>query len=262
MEIDLSENRKSFFGVTMTDFNPVDEIGSVMCCQDGDTFIAVSLTGLNQAIPQGSPFFASGDSLNEENSRWMVNLEQPGHRWLVFDRKYMDGHYVLKVNDGVRTEFSDNKPINDEMIPSSLSYKKFRKNMINFRIISSEIQREDLKEVQPNKPPKYIVGKAYHFYFRKQIVSFLTSLWYSRIVIQQKLNPKQTTKAQKTTTKRKNNVGSKRDVDSDKKANGAHNKTTDVSMKTVETAEKQKAIAEEFFNVSSDDEEVSSYNAY
>ena len=61
MEFSLIKGQKSFFGVTMTDFEPVDQIGSVMCCQDRDIYISITITGLDQAIPSGTPFFASGD---------------------------------------------------------------------------------------------------------------------------------------------------------------------------------------------------------
>ena len=171
MEIVTINGQKSFFGVTMTDFNPVDKVGSIMCCQDADTFLAISLSGLETTIPSGSPFFATGDSHDESDGNFIVNLDQPGHRWLVFDKKYLDRNYLLKIDNAVDRKLSDDGPIDQKIVPTSLSYKNFRKNMIGFRIISTELKGEDMTKYNINLAPKYIKGKAYHYYFRQQLVS-------------------------------------------------------------------------------------------
>ena len=90
---------------------------------------------------------------------------------IVFDKKYMDGNYELKIDNAVTTELSDGKPVEDGMIPPTLNFKKLRKNMINFRIIKTELQREDLKNLQANGPPKYIDGTAYRALFRILMVN-------------------------------------------------------------------------------------------
>ena len=171
MEFALKNDKKSFFGVTMTDFDPVDQVGSIMCCQDRDTFITITLTGFDKPVPSGSPFFASGDPQDDSNGVWLVQLEKAQHRWIVFDKKYMDGNYELKIDNAVATELSDGKPVEDGMIPPTLNFKKLRKNMINFRIIKTELQREDLKNLQANGPPKYIDGTAYRALFRILMVN-------------------------------------------------------------------------------------------
>jgi len=174
MEFALINDKKSFFGVTMTDFDPVDKVGSVMCCQDRDTFITITLTGFDKAIPSGSPFFACGEPQDDSYGIWLVQLEQPEHRWIVFDKKYMDRNYELKIDNAVAAESSDGKPLEDGMIPTTLDFKKLRKNMINFRIIKTELQREDLKRLQANGPPKYITGMAYNALYR--ILMVISSL--------------------------------------------------------------------------------------
>ena len=166
MEFALNNDKKSFFGVTMTDFDPVDQVGSIMCCQDRDTFITITLTGFDKPVPSGSPFFACGDPQDDSNGVWLVQLEKTEHRWIVFDKKYMDGNYELKIDDAVAAEFSDGKPLEDGLISPSLDFKKLRKHMINFRIIKTELQREDVKNLQANGPPKYIDGTAYRALFR------------------------------------------------------------------------------------------------
>ena len=171
MEFALNNDKKSFFGVTMTDFDPVDQVGSIMCCQDRDTFITITLTGFDKPVPSGSPFFACGDPQDDSNGVWLVQLEKTEHRWIVFDKKYMDGNYELKIDDAVAAEFSDGKPLEDGLISPSLDFKKLRKHMINFRIIKTELQREDVKNLQANGPPKYIDGTAYRALFRILMVN-------------------------------------------------------------------------------------------
>ena len=172
MEIALKESKQCFFGVTMTDFIPRDRIGSVMCCQDGDTFIAINLNGLDKPIPSGFPFYAVGERPDDTRCNWNVDLNREGHRWLTFDKKYLDKNYKLNIDKAVDANLSDGKPTDSETIPSALSYKKLRKNMIGFRIISTELKREDLGKFHLIGAPKYISGKAYHYYFRQQMVSF------------------------------------------------------------------------------------------
>lgn len=155
----------------MTDFDPVDQVGSIMCCQDRDTFITITLTGFDKPVPSGSPFFACGDPQDDSNGVWLVQLEKTEHRWIVFDKKYMDGNYELKIDDAVAAEFSDGKPLEDGLISPSLDFKKLRKHMINFRIIKTELQREDVKNLQANGPPKYIDGTAYRALFRILMVN-------------------------------------------------------------------------------------------
>ena len=171
MEFALNNDKKSFFGVTMTDFDPVDQVGSIMCCQDRDTFITITLTGFDKPVPSGSPFFACGDPQDDSNGVWLVQLEKTEHRWIVFDKKYMDGNYELKIDDAVAAEFSDGKPLEDGLISPTLDFKKLRKHMINFRIIKTELQREDVKNLQANGPPKYIDGTAYRALFRILMVN-------------------------------------------------------------------------------------------
>ena len=171
METALIKGRKSFFGVTMTDFDPVDHVGSIMCCQDQHTFISIVLTGLDTPIPSGSPFFASGDPQGGTDAIWQVDIENQDHRWLVFDKKYVTANFILKVDNALIKSQSDKKPVDDAMFPAALNYKKLRKNMINFRIIKTELQREDMSKYQINAAPKYIAGKAYFAYFRIVLVS-------------------------------------------------------------------------------------------
>ena len=166
MDFALINNQKSFFGVTMTDFDPVDEVGSIMCCQDRDTFITITLTGFDKKVPSGSPFYACGEPQDDANGVWLVKLENQEHRWIVFDKKYMDCNYTLKLDDAVAKDLSDDKALDDGMISPTLNFKNLRKNMINFRIIKSELQREDLKKLQMHGPPKYITGSAYRALFR------------------------------------------------------------------------------------------------
>ena len=52
---------------------------------------------------------------------------------IVFDKKYMDRNYELKIDNAVAAESSDDKIREDGMIPATLDFKKLRKNMINFR---------------------------------------------------------------------------------------------------------------------------------
>ena len=185
MEIALKERKQCFFGVTMTDFIPRDKIGSVMCCQDGDTFIAINLNGLDKPIPSGFPFFAVGERPDETRCNWNVDLNREGHRWLTFDKKYLDKNYKLNIEKAVDANLSDGKPTDSETIPSALNYKNLRKNMIGFRIISTELKREDSEKFHLIGAPKYISGKAYHYYFRQQMVSDnfkLTLIIYLNII--------------------------------------------------------------------------------
>ena len=169
MEFVTIGNQKSFFGVTMTDFHPIEKIGSVMCCQDGDTFIGITLTGIDRMIPSGTPFFASGEP-QSANGNWLINLDQPLHRWIVLDKKYVNANYTLKIDNAVNEDLSDTKPKGDQTIPSILDFKAARKNMINFRIISTELSREDIAKLQQKEVPKYINGAAYHYYLNQFMV--------------------------------------------------------------------------------------------
>ena len=170
MEFSVIKGQKSFFGVTMTDFDPVDEIGSVMCCQDRNTYISIILTGMDQPIPSGTPFFTAGDPQDGGDEIWLVNLEKKDHRWVTFDRQYVNSNFTLKIDGAVISSQSDKKPLDADMIPAELNFKKLRKNMINFRIIKTELQREDLAKLQIHGPPKYITGKAYEAYLRLLMV--------------------------------------------------------------------------------------------
>ena len=170
MEFSLIKGQKSFFGVTMTDFEPVDQIGSVMCCQDRDSYISITITGLNQAIPSGTPFFASGDPQDGGDDIWLVKLEKIDHRWITFDRQYVNSNFTLKIDSAIISSQSDNKSLNADTIPAELNFKKLRKNMINFRIIKTELQREDLNKFQTYGTPKYITGRAYEAYLRLLMV--------------------------------------------------------------------------------------------
>lgn len=179
MEFSLIKGQKSFFGVTMTDFDPVDQVGSVMCCQDRNTYISITITDLDQAIPSGTPFFASGDPQDGGDDIWLVNLGKTEHRWITFDRQYVNSNFTLKIDSAVISSQSDNKPLDADIIPAELNFKQLRKNMINFRIIKTELQREDLSKFQTHGTPKYITGRAYEAYLRLLMVrtSYLQSLF-------------------------------------------------------------------------------------
>ena len=171
MEFSVIKGQKSFFGVTMTDFDPVDEIGSVMCCQDRNTYISIILTGMDQPIPSGTPFFTAGDPQDGGDEIWLVNLEKKDHRWVTFDRQYVNSNYTLKIDSAIISSQSDKKPLDADTIPAELKFKNLRKNMINFRIIKTELQRADLAKLRIQGPPKYITGKTYEAYLRLLMVS-------------------------------------------------------------------------------------------
>ena len=179
MEFSLIKGQKSFFGVTMTDFDPVDQVGSVMCCQDRNTYISITITDLDQPIPSGTPFFATGDPQDGGDDIWLVNLGKTEHRWITFDRQYVNSNFTLKIDSAVISSQSDNKPLDADIIPAELNFKQLRKNMINFRIIKTELQREDLSKFQTYGTPKYITGRAYEAYLRLLMVrtSYLQSLF-------------------------------------------------------------------------------------
>ena len=170
MEVALIKGQKSFFGITMTDFEPVDKVGSVLCCQDRDTRIWISLAGLDQPIPSGTPFFASGNPQDGGDEIWLVNLEKIEHRWITFDRQYVNSNFTLKIDSAIIRGKSDKKPLDADIISAELNFKKLRKNMINFRIIKTELQREDLTKLQTYGTPKYITGKAYESYLQLLMV--------------------------------------------------------------------------------------------
>ena len=161
MKLFQIKEETAFFGVIMTKFDPKNS-DFLIILQDRNTFFNVRLENYIKTIPAGTPIYGRGLKYpNDEKLDLMIDLNQFSHRVIGFSSQFIQKNSEVKSSDDfTHPDVSDGKPIFGFEDFSQLDYKNLRETYNLFRVISTELNAENLKKIGSGHVPKYIYGHA------------------------------------------------------------------------------------------------------